>query len=291
MTLFKRIGVIGAGTMGQSIAEMLAFHGLDVYLSEVSDQKLANGLRGIVMSLDKKIEKWSITEAEKKVVLSRIHELNDLQEAGECDVVIESISEELDLKKELFRRLDTYCPPHVLLASNTSTLSLTELAGETRHPERVIGLHFIHPVGRIDLVEIIRGLHTSDDTFNEAKRFVEEVIAKKGILVYESPGYVTTRLICTLINEALQVLVEGVASAEHIDSAMRLGYDFHHGPLEMADRFGLDAVLAVLDRMFREYGDLKYRPAVLLRKMVRAGRLGVKSGTGFFRYDEDGDRI
>lgn len=152
-------------------------------------------------------------------------------------------------------------------------------------------MHFIHPVSKVDLVEIIRGLKTSDHTFNETKRFVEEVSDKKGIMVYESPGFVTTRMITLMINEAMHLLQEGVASAEDIDDAMRIGYNFQHGPLEMADRFGLDSILAALERMFREYGELKYRPSIVLKKLVRAGQLGVKTGEGFFKYDKDGDRV
>lgn len=287
----KKIGVVGAGTMGQGIAEMLAMQGLEVYLLEKTADNLQNGLDMITVSLDKQLEKWAITEAEKKLVLSRIHEMTEYGQLASCDMIIETVTEDLETKKEVFAALDRVCPQNVILASNTSTLSLTELAESTRMPERVIGLHFLHPVAKIDLVEIIRGLKTSDETFRDVKHFVEETIQKKGIMVYESPGYVTSRLICLLINEALHVLQEGVASAEDIDSAMRIGYSFHYGPLEMADRFGLDSVLAALERMFREFGDVKYRPSVMLKKMVRASQLGVKTGSGFFRYDKDGDRL
>jgi len=287
----KKIGVVGAGTMGQGIAEMLAMQGLEVYLLEKTADNLQHGLDMITVSLDKQLEKWAITEAEKKLVLSRIHEMTEYGQLASCDMIIETVTEDLETKKEVFAALDRVCPQNVILASNTSTLSLTELAESTRMPERVIGLHFLHPVAKIDLVEIIRGLKTSDETFRDVKHFVEETIQKKGIMVYESPGYVTSRLICLLINEALHVLQEGVASAEDIDSAMRIGYSFHYGPLEMADRFGLDSVLAALERMFREFGDVKYRPSVMLKKMVRASQLGVKTGSGFFRYDKDGDRL
>jgi len=206
-------------------------------------------------------------------------------------MVIETVTEDMDLKKQVFAELDSVTRQDIILASNTSTLSLTEIASVVNRPERVIGLHFLHPVARIELVEIVRGLRTSDETFDQAKHFVESVIQKKGIMVFESPGFVTTRLICILINEALHTLQEGVASAEDIDTAMRIGYDFRYGPLEMCDRFGLDSVLAAMERMFREYGELKFRPSVLLKKMVRAGNLGVKTGEGFFKYDRDGDRI
>lgn len=286
-----KIGVVGAGTMGQGIAEMLAKRGLDVLLVEKTPERLDEAMASIELILDKQLEKWGITAAEKKIILSRIQKVTDLSELVHCDMVIETITEDLDAKKELFKQLDHYCPQHIILASNTSTLSLTELANETETPDRVIGMHFLYPVSKIDLVEIIRGLQTSDDTFTKTKTFIENTLSKKAVLVYESPGFVTSRLICVLINEALHTLSEGVASAEDIDAAMRIGYAFNMGPLEMADRFGLDSVLAALERMFREFGDLKYRPSFLLKKMVRAKQLGVKTGQGFFRYDKDGDRI
>ncbi|NDI34404.1 3-hydroxybutyryl-CoA dehydrogenase [Chengkuizengella sediminis] len=277
--------------MGQGIAEMLSKKGLEVYLVEKTEEKLEQSWNSIEISLDKQLEKWAITEAEKKLTLSKIEKITNVHKLSECEMIIETITENLRDKKKVFEMLDEICSPDVILASNTSTLSLTELASKTKHPERVIGLHFLHPVAEIDLVEIIRGLRTSEETFLSTLNFVQETIEKKGIMVYESPGFVTSRLICLLINEALHTLEEGVASAEDIDTAMRLGYDFRYGPLEMCDRFGLDAVLAALDRLFREFGDLKYRPSYLLKKMVRAGNLGVKTGEGFFRYDVDGDRI
>lgn len=288
---FSKIGVIGAGTMGQGIAEMLAIKNIEVFLVEKTLENLEEAWECIIVSLDKQIEKWAITEAEKKLILSKIHKVTSLKRLSQCDMIIETINEDLEMKKDIFHKLDRICKSDAILASNTSTLSLTELAGETVLPERVIGMHFLHPVSKIDLVEIIRGLKTSDETFQNTKYFVEEIINKKGIMVYESPGFVTTRLICVLINEALHTLEEGVASEEDIDNAMRIGYDFHYGPLEMCDRFGLDAVLAAMERMFREFGELKYRPSFLLKKMVRAGQLGVKTGSGFFHYDKDGDRI
>ncbi|MBB6690218.1 3-hydroxybutyryl-CoA dehydrogenase [Cohnella xylanilytica] len=289
--MFRSIGVVGGGTMGQSIAEMLAVKGLDVHLTEKTPDRLSAALQAIETSLDRQIEKWAITLAEKKLILNRIHTAPSLEHLAQCDLVIETISEDLDSKQSVFAQLDAILPQETVIASNTSTLSLTELAGATRHPERVIGMHFVYPAIRIDVVEIIRGLQTSDETFRATKDFIEQVLAKKGVMVYESPGFVTTRLICLLINEALHLLEEGVASAEDIDASMRIGYSFQHGPLEMADRFGLDSVLAALERMFREYGELKYRPSILLKKKVRAGQLGVKTGIGFFGYDKDGERV
>jgi 3-hydroxybutyryl-CoA dehydrogenase len=289
--MFRIIGVVGAGTMGQSIAEMLAVKGLDVHLVEKTPERLQNAKEMLEASLDRQMERWAITAAEKKLTLNRIHMEISLQHLADCELVIETVSEDLESKMDVFRQLDGILATDAIMASNTSTLSLTELAGVSRYPERVIGMHFVYPAIRIDVVEIIRGLQTSDDTFNRTKSFIDDVLFKKGIMVYESPGFVTTRLICLLINEALHLLEESVATPEDIDAALRLGYQFERGPLEMADRFGLDSVLAALERMFREYGELKYRPSFLLKKKVRAGHLGIKCGIGFFKYDKDGERV
>ncbi|MDQ1234697.1 3-hydroxybutyryl-CoA dehydrogenase [Paenibacillus sp. SORGH_AS306] len=264
---FKKVGVIGGGTMGQGISEMLAKKGIEVLLVEKTQDKLNHAWDMIETSLDKQMEKWALTQAEKKLILSKITKVTHFADLGTCELVIETISEDPEAKKEVFAQLDQVCPSSVILASNTSTLSLTELASSTMYPERVIGMHFIYPVSKIDLVEIIRGLRTSDQTFEVTKNFIEQTVNKRGIMVYESPGFVTSRIICLLINEALHVLEEGVASAEDIDDSMRIGYQFQYGPLEMADRFGLDSVNAALERMFREYGELKYRPAIILKKI------------------------
>ncbi|MDI4645536.1 3-hydroxyacyl-CoA dehydrogenase family protein [Cohnella hashimotonis] len=288
--MFRTIGVVGAGTMGQSIAEMLAGKGLDVHMTDSSGARLKQAQLALEKNLDRQIERWAITQAEKKLILNRIHAEPSLEHLAQCDLIIETISEDLESKKSVFQQLDDIIPEGRVLASNTSTLSLTELASVTKHPERVIGMHFVYPAFRIDVVEIVRGLQTSDETFERTKEFIERDLNKKGVMVFESPGFVTTRLICLLINESLSVLQEGVASAEDIDAAMRIGYQFHYGPLEMADRFGLDSVWAALDRMFRDYGELKYRPSILLKKKVRAGQLGVKAGQGFFQYTKDGER-
>ncbi|MCY9657239.1 3-hydroxyacyl-CoA dehydrogenase NAD-binding domain-containing protein [Paenibacillus chondroitinus] len=289
--VFKTIGVVGGGTMGQGISEMLAASGLEVLLVEKTVEKLDRALEQIQVSLDKQIERWALTEAEKKLILAKIKKADSLQDMAACDMVIETITEDLNAKKHVFFQLNQICDSSIILATNTSTLSVTEIAAITTHPQRVIGLHFLHPVAKVNLVEIIRAMKTSDEIFEQTRKFVDEFIHKKGIKVNESPGFITSRLICTLINEALHTLSEGVATAEDIDTAMRIGYDFKYGPLEMCDRFGLDAVHDALEGMFRDYGDIKYRPSFLLKKMVRAGHLGVKTGEGFFLYDKDGDRL
>lgn len=288
--MIKKVGVVGVGTMGQGLAEMLAKNSLDVYILEKSQDRLEHAMHMIEVSLDKQIEKWAITSSEKKLIISRINPVTDMEKLSGCELIIESINEELEDKKEVFKQLDQITSPSTILASNTSSLSLTEIASVTRSPERVIGMHFVHPVATVNVVEVVRGLKTSEQTVEAMKEFAD-VIQKKAVMVFESPGFVTTRLICLLINEALHVLEEGVATAEDIDQAMRNGYSFKYGPFQMADHFGLDSVQAALENMFREYGELKYRPSFVLKKMVRAGQLGVKTGMGFFKYDTDGDRI
>jgi 3-hydroxybutyryl-CoA dehydrogenase len=287
----NKIAVIGSGTMGQGIAEMLASKGLDVFVTDKSIEKLNEAFASIEHGLDKQLERWAITVQEKKIMMSKLHKITELEALADCDLVIECVSEQLPIKKEVFQQLDQILRPDAIIASNTASLSLTELAGGLRHPERTIGLHFLYPAAKINLVEIVRGLRTSHEVFEQTRQFVEVTLEKKSVQVYESPGYVTTRLICVIINEALHTLSEGVATAVDIDTAMRMGYDFHYGPLEMADRFGLDSVLASMESLFREYGELKYRPSILLKKMVRAGHLGTKSGEGFFQYDERGERL
>ncbi len=290
MTSIHHVVVVGGGTMGRGIAELLASRGLETTVLEQSEESARQAVHHIELSLDKQLAKWGITPAEKKLTLSRIRATSDPEALRNADLVIESVYEDLDTKKSVFRLCDQFCRPDVILASNTSTLSITEIAAVTNRPDRVIGLHFVPPVQKIPVVEVVRGLKTSGETVQNIVELLG-LLEMEGIEVYESPGFVTTRLICLLINEAVYTLMEGVATAEDIDRAMKVGYQFHAGPLEMADRFGLDSVLAALERLFREFGDTRYRPAPMLKKMVRAGHLGVKTGEGFFRYTEDGERI
>jgi 3-hydroxybutyryl-CoA dehydrogenase len=287
----KKIAVIGAGVMGRSIAEMLATKGLEVLLYDKLPEKLDKALFFIEENLDNQIERWSVTAQEKKGILSKIEIIPSLDLFGECDFAIETVTEQMDIKKQVFSNLEKVLKPGVILASNTATLSLTELASSIRNPERVIGLHFLFPVGKVDLVEIVRGLRTTDITFIQTKNFVENVLEKHAVQVYETPGFITTRLICVLINEAVHALAEGVATEADIDMAMKLGYNFQYGPLEMADRFGLDSVLASMETLFRDCGDIKYRPNYLIKKLVRAEHLGVKTDKGFFNYNKGGTRL
>ncbi|MXQ52503.1 3-hydroxybutyryl-CoA dehydrogenase [Shimazuella sp. KC615] len=276
--------------MGQGIAELCASKGYDVLLLEKTDE-LAQYAKGkIELSLDKKLSKWGITNAEKKMTLSRIIFSSQMDLLGEADFVIESVVEDMDTKKMIFQLCDEVCQKDVLLASNTSTLSLTEIAAATQRPDKVVGLHFVYPVTKRPLVEVVRGLKTSEESVTQLRTLLTS-LQLTGVEVFESPGFVTTRMIVLFINEACNILMEGVAEASEIDFAMRNGYHFAYGPFEMADRFGLNSVLAALERLYREFGDAKFRPAPLLKKMVRAGHLGIKTGEGFFQYDKDGNRL
>ena len=287
MTL-RTIGIVGAGTMGQGIATVCATAGLDVLVRDRSREEADRGVREIAEALDRDIAKWRRTESEKRAALARIRAVGSIGELEAADLVVESIPDQMDLKAQLFEELDRVCPPEDVLATNTSTLSVTEIAARTRRPDRIIGLHFIHPVPTVPLVEVVRGLATSDQTFGTAQELVR-LLGKTGVEVYEYPGYVTTRVMLPFLNEAMHVVMEGVATAEAVDTSMRLGYGFPVGPLALADRMGLDEVMRWMQHLFEELGDLKYRPCPLLRKMIRAGHLGVKSGKGFFEYDEAGN--
>jgi 3-hydroxybutyryl-CoA dehydrogenase len=218
-----------------------------------------------------------------------VRAVDDLAILEAAQIVIEAVPEDLDAKAAILQELDRICPPEDILATNTSALSVTEIGARTKRPDRVIGLHFLAPVPTVPLVEVVRGLSTSDATFEASIGFVK-LLGKTGVEVFEYPGYVTTRVILPFLNEAMYVVMEGVASAEAVDTAMRLGYGLPIGPLALADRMGLDEVMRWMQHLFDELGDVKYRPCPMLRKMIRGGKLGVKSGSGFFEYHEDGER-
>jgi 3-hydroxybutyryl-CoA dehydrogenase len=280
----RTVAVFGGGTMGAGIARTVAGAGLKVLLFEKTPETLRAAHKVIEEELDRELRRWGITGSEKTALLEKIAGYVDPGEAAMADLVIESIDEDFASKCKLFAELDEVCDPGIPLITNTSTLSVSEIAAATRHPERVVGMHFVNPVPKTKVSEVVRGMATSGKTVAAVKRFSHQ-IGKTPIEVFEYPGYVTTRVILPLINEAISVVMEGVASAEDVDQAMKLGYNWELGPLALADRMGLDEVTKWMDHLFHELGDVKYRPSPLLRKMVRAGRLGVKTGEGFFRYE------
>lgn len=283
-------GIVGTGRMGRGIAELVASKGFEVIMVGRTPAELEYARQCLDTALQHEIERWAITESEKRVTMARIRFTTDITQLSNADFVIVAMVTEIEEDKQVFRTLDQICPKEVILASNTSTLSITEMAAATYRPGKVIGCHFVPPMTKTRTVEVVRGLKTSNETVAEVMKLVEQ-LDRKGVEVYESTGYVTTRLIVPLINEACAALMEGVATAEDIDTAMRLGFEMARGPLEIADRIGLDTVLVMCERLWREYGEQKYRPSPILRKLVRAGNLGVETGEGFFRYDPDGDKI
>ena len=279
----ERIGVVGAGTMGRGIAQVCAASGFDVVMSDVSADAVAAGLASIEKQLARAVEKERMSAAEKDALLSRIETATGIEAMAGVDVCIEAATENPDVKLDLFRALESVCREDTILASNTSSISLTKIAGACTRPERVIGMHFFNPVPLMKLVEVIRALQTSDTTF-EAARALADRLGKTAIAVADSPGFVVNRMLVPMINEAVYALSEGLASAEEIDLAMQLGLSHPIGPLRLADLIGINVCLDVMDVMYRDFSDSKYRPCPLLRKMVDAGRLGRKSGRGFYEY-------
>lgn len=281
------VAIIGAGVMGQGIAQTVASSGIDVCIIEKSQKQLEAAQKNLKISMEHEIERWGMTESEMKSVLSRITWTLDLEDVSDCDLIIEAVAEDLELKETIFKKLDYIAKPNTIFISNTSTLSLTKIAGFTRRQDKIIGMHFLNPVPKIPVVELIRAFETSDKTVEIIKEFASK-IGKTAVEVYEYPGFVTTRAIVPLLNEAMYILLEGVASAKDIDTAMKLGYDFKMGPLEMADAMGLDEVLTWMEQLWKTLGEPRYRPCPILRKLVRERKLGKKTGIGFYEYDAEG---
>jgi len=282
----EKIGVVGAGQMGHGIALVSAKAGFNVVLRDVKDEYVEKGLSRIEKFLDKSIEKGKLTVEEKENILSRIKGTTKLEDLKDVDLIIEAIFENVTAKKELFQELDKICKKETVFASNTSTIPITDLASVTERPEFFIGMHFMNPVPLMKLVEVIRGLRTSDETAKLIKDLAEKM-GKTPVEVNDSPGFVSNRLLMPMINEAVYCLMEGVGSAEAIDNVMKLGMNHPMGPLELADLIGLDVVLDIMTVLYQGFNDSKYRPCPLLKKMVQAGYLGRKTGRGFYEYQKE----
>jgi 3-hydroxybutyryl-CoA dehydrogenase len=281
---YRKLGIVGGGFMGRSLAQKVASSGIDVIVLEVSKERAAEAREELVANLDEELAKWGITASEKKATLARIKFTTDPADVIGCDLVIEAVPEDLALKQAVMLRLDALLDPAVVFVTSASMLSVTEIAAASGRPDRIVGMHFMHPVTLSRIVEVVRGSATSNETFEHAVSLAR-TLDKTVIEVFEYPGYVVTRAILPFLNEAMHIVMEGVASAEDVDLALRLGYEFKIGPLEYVDRVGLDTVLGWMEHLFHELGDFKYRPCPLLRKMVRAGNLGRKTGRGFFTWD------
>ena len=281
----ERVGVIGAGTMGNGIAQACAVAGVDVVMVDVAQAAVDRGLATIDGSLERLRKKDRITAEARAAALARVRGTTDYAALGHAHLIVEAATENLDLKLRILREVDGLAAPDAVLASNTSSISITALAAVVGHPERFLGMHFFNPVPIMALVELIRGLQTSDATLATVRAFAER-LGKTPIVVKNSPGFVVNRILCPMINEAIFALQEGLATAEDIDNGMRLGCNHPIGPLALADMIGLDVMLAVMNVFYADFNDPKYRPAPLLKEMVAAGYLGRKSKRGFYRYDQ-----
>ena len=286
----NNIAIIGAGLMGLGIAQTIAASGLEVLLIEKDPLHLDKAKTSLSSLIDREIRRWSVTQSEKKAILSRIKWETTFNKISGCDLVIEAVDEDFELKKNIFQKIDIIADKDTIFISNTSTLSLTKIAESTTRPDKVIGMHFLNPVPKIPLVELVKCLHTSNETVEKTKKFATR-IGKTSVEVCEYPGFVTTRAIVPLLNEAMYILLEGVATAKDIDTAMRLGYNFQMGPLELADSMGLDEVLAWMETLWKTLGEPRYRACPILRKLVRERKLGKKTGEGFYKYDANGNII
>jgi 3-hydroxybutyryl-CoA dehydrogenase len=279
----ERIGVIGAGTMGNGIAHVFAQFGYAVTLVDIKQEFLDRALATIKTNLERQAKKGIIAVNEVATILGRITTATELKAVANCELAVEAATEDPALKKKIFAELDALCPTETILASNTSSISITEIAAVTKRPEKIVGMHFFNPVPVMALVEVIRGLATDDETFNTVMK-LSKALGKTPVAVNDYPGFVSNRVLMPMINEAIYCMMEGVAEKEAIDNVMKLGMNHPMGPLALADFIGLDVCLHIMEVLHKQLGDDKYRPSPLLRKMVAAGHLGKKAGRGFYSY-------
>jgi len=286
----ENVAIIGAGRMGQGIAQTIAGAGFEVTVIELNNELIEAAKTGMENTMKKEIARWAMTSSEMKSVMNKIKFSTTLEDSKNTELVIESIYEDVKAKQEIFAKLDKIVQEKAIFVTNTSSLGLEEISSKITRKDKFIGMHFLSPVPKIPLIEVIKDFHTSDTTLEIIKDFAKN-IKKTAVEVFEYPGFITTRAIVPMLNEAMHIYLEGLASAEDIDTAMKLGYNFNIGPLALADHIGLDEVLGWMDTLWKTLGETRFRPCPLLRRLVRERKLGVKTGEGFFKYNEDGKVI
>ncbi len=287
----QTIGIIGCGSVGQVITRIIAQYGMDIIFLDLTEERLKEIYHDIEEQLDGVIAQWGITSSEKKLIMSRIKGTTDFNDLKSCDLIIETISSRqkgtlLSLRKELFQKVESVVSNKAIISSDLSTLIISDLAVVLKHPERAIGVHFIEPIDKTNIVEVVKGRQTSDETYDKVSRFLR-TINKKAILINESPGNVSTRILIPLINEACEILMEGVASISDIDETMKETTGYIYGPFEIADKIGLDKILKYMDNLYQEYGDKKYKASPVIKRLVRANYLGLQTKKGFYNYEGD----
>lgn len=294
-SLFSKIGIVGCGTTGQVIARMASSKDIEVVFLELTEEKISETFKDIENDLNIMIERWGMTESEKRAVLSRIIGTISYKDFQDCDLVIEAIlskvrEDSVDIRKAIFKHIEKNVSEKAIIATNSSTLVITELASELKHPERCVSLHFSTQTNEPKVIEVAKGLHTTDEAYKRVLRFIA-LLGKTAIPVEESPGLIGVRLIASLINEACNILLEGVGTKEDIDLTMRVGYGLPLGPFETADKIGLDRVVKWMNNLYDEFGDFKYKASPIIKRLVRANHLGRKSGEGFYSYNTNGTKI
>lgn len=294
-TLFSKIGIVGCGSTGQAIARIISCRGIEVVFIEISEQAVKHAMDEMSKDLERMIERWGMTAGEKRSILSRIKGTLNYEDLKDCDMVIESILSKtrdnaIGIRKEVFKKIEKYVRPDAIIATNSTTIIITELSAELEHSERCVSLHFSTTAPDARVLEVVRGLTTSDEVYEKVLKF-GKLMSKVVIPVEESPGLISVRLFVVLLNEACQILVEGVAKKEDIDLTMASGFGAKLGPFQMADKIGLDKVLRWMENLYREFGDIRYKATPMLKRLVRANQLGRKTKKGFYAYGEDGKRI